>query len=69
MLSENEMTLEEISTNGAILKMNFNYNCELKFADCEPTITFDRLSFPEDGQISIEESISYFIPDGKGNMV
>ena len=63
------MTLEEVVASGAILKINFNYNCELKYTECEPTITFDRLSFPEDGPIEIEESISYLVPDGNGNMV
>ena len=51
LLQENEMTLEDVLGAGAILKMNFEYNCELKYSSCEPEITFDRLSLPEDGVI------------------
>lgn len=49
LLFQNALQLQEMFEYGAILRINFVYNCELRFNECEPEITFDELNSDNDG--------------------
>jgi hypothetical protein len=44
LLLESGLDIDYIMKNGAILRINFDYNCDLKYPDCYPSVSFDQLT-------------------------
>ena len=44
LLEETMLDLEDVISRGAILRVNFLYNCKINSPECIPKVTFDEIT-------------------------
>ncbi|CDW76075.1 p2x purinoceptor 4 [Stylonychia lemnae] len=59
LIESNNIEVNQLVEKGAIIKMVFDYYCDLRYYQCEPLIEFQKLSEDNDNPITIESSILF----------
>lgn len=48
LIKETDLSIDDVINKGAIIKMVFNYECDLGHDECSPHVAFERLSHAND---------------------